>query len=115
MSSNIQLQKTCQYCGKKFIAQKTTTKCCSLQCGQRAYKQRKRDEKVQTAIQQDEQVVVMKPDIVSKEFLSIAETCDLIGASRWTIYRMIDNGNLKAAKFGKRTIIQRAEINNLFK
>lgn len=115
MSSNIQFQKICQYCGKKFIAQKTTTKCCSDNCAKRVYKQRKRDEKVQSAIMQDEKVVVMQSAISQKEFLSITEACDLIGASRWTIYRMIDNGNLKTAKFGKRTIIQRAEINNLFK
>ncbi len=46
---------------------------------------------------------------------SIDETCQLVGASRWTIYRMIDKGSLKVGKLGSRTIIKRQEIDKLFK
>lgn len=50
----------------------------------------------------------------SKDFLSIDETCKLLGASRMTIYRQIKSGTIKAAKLGRRTIIRRTEIDKLF-
>ena len=50
-----------------------------------------------------------------KEFLSITEAANLLGASRWTIQRMIKRNQLSIAKLGRRTIIKRTEIDNLFK
>ncbi len=50
-----------------------------------------------------------------KEFLSVQEAAILLGASRWTIQRMINRNELKASKIGRRTIIKRTEIDNLFK
>ncbi|GAK89006.1 putative transposase [Nonlabens ulvanivorans] len=116
-----------------FVAQKTTTKYCGHTCASRAYKQRKREEKVQTAL--SEQINNSKPtssenlqtlqtlptqagnhiNLRDKEFLSITEAADLLGASRWTIQRMIKRNQLSIAKLGRRTIIKRTEIDNLFK
>ncbi len=115
MSSNIRLEKTCQHCGKNFVAKTTVTQFCSDNCAKRAYKARLRSAKVETAIQKENELKPFNPIVNQKDFLSIKETCQLIGASRWTIYRMIDAGNIKAAKLGSRTIIARKEINNLFK
>jgi len=51
----------------------------------------------------------------TKEFLSIQEAADLLGASRWTIQRLVQRNVLNAAKLGRRTILRRSEIDNLFK
>lgn len=115
MSSNIRIEKTCQYCGVKFIAKTTVTKFCSDNCAKRAYKARNRDEKIQGAIYKEELEKVFNPEIKERDFLSIRETCQLIGMSRWTIYRLISSGKLIAHKIGNRTIITRIDINNLFK
>jgi len=115
MSSNIRLEKTCQHCSKNFIAKTTVTQYCSDNCAKRAYKDRIRSKKIEVAIQKDFEEKPFNPIVNQKEFLSVKETCQLIGASRWTIYRLIDGGNLKASKLGSRTIIARNEINNLFK
>lgn len=115
MSSNMHIEKTCEFCGKKFIARTTVTQCCSDFCAKRNYKKRKRQEKIQESIIRENERKPFNPVVTQKEFLSIDETCQLIGASRWTIYRMIDKGNLKAAKLGSRTIIKRQEIDILFK
>ena len=48
MSSNLELKRICQHCGKNFIAKKTSTKFCSLPCGQRNYKVRQRMNKIET-------------------------------------------------------------------
>ena len=105
MSSNMHIEKTCEFCGEKFIARTTVTQCCSDFCAKRNYKKRKREEKIQESIIRENERKPFNPVVTQKEFLSIDETCQLIGASRWTIYRMIEKGNLKAAKLGTRTII----------
>jgi len=46
MSSNIRVPKICQLCGAEFIAKTTVTKFCGDNCAKRAYKKRKREQKV---------------------------------------------------------------------
>ena len=100
------------YCGEIFIAKTTVTKYCSDNCAKRAYKKRKRQEKLQTV--DNSPLPVPSNSIQSKDFLSIQDACKLLGTSRWTIYRMIDRKQLIAAKLGRRTIIRRTEIDKLF-
>ena len=131
MSSTIKLPKFCDHCGKAFIAQKTTTQFCGHPCASRAYKKRKREEKVNAEFKnQQSKIVTASPVVVTetlsnpiaghhtnlreKEFLSILEVATLLGASRWTIQRMIKSNRLPVAKLGSRTIIKRASIDNLF-
>lgn len=116
MSSNIRLEKTCLHCGNAFTAKTTVTKYCSLPCAQRAYKSRMKEEKVDKAIQEERLRIIppVNTAITQKDFLSIVDACQLLGTSRWTIYRMIDKGQLKAGKLGSRTIIERKAIDNLF-
>lgn len=132
MSSNLKIPKYCTFCGQAFVAQTTTTRFCSHKCSQRAYKKRKRDEKVQATLkEQIKSATFAKPEglqslqslqtqtstflsLKDKEFLSVQEAAILLGASRWTIQRMIQRSELKTAKLGRRTIIPRTEIDNLF-
>ncbi len=132
MSSTIKIPKFCQHCGQAFVAQTTTTRFCGHKCASRAYKQRKREVKVQTTLSdqiksvtsansenlQSLQSLPIKTgnfiNLRDKEFLSVQETAILLGASRWTIQRMIQREELKAGKLGRRTIIPRSEIDNLF-
>lgn len=103
------------YCGEIFVARTTVTKYCSHTCARKAYKVRTREEKVRKAIEIDtKNEILFNPIINKKKYLSIKETCMIIGASRWTIYRMIEKGQLPAAKIGRRTIIQQTDIENLF-
>ena len=115
MSSNIRLEKTCQFCGNRFVAKTTVTQFCSDNCAKRAYKVRIRQQKIQEAIREENTSVFYNPALSQKEFLSIKETAQLMGASRWTVYRLIENGKLKATKLQRRTILKREDIDNLFK
>jgi len=131
MSSTIKLPKFCDHCGKAFIAQKTTTQFCGHPCASRAYKKRKREEKVNAEFKNQQSKIVSASPVVAtetlsnpiagnhtnlrdREFLSILEVATLLGASRWTIQRMIKSNRLPVAKLGSRTIIKRASIDNLF-
>ena len=115
VSSNIEIPKICQHCGESFIAKTTVTQFCSHTCASRNYKKRKRDTKLQEVAPVSHQRLEFQEDqLGSKNFLSIEETCKLLGASRMTIYRQIKSGTIKAAKLGRRTIIRRTEIDKLF-
>jgi excisionase family DNA binding protein len=115
MSSNIEISKICEFCGKEFIARKTITKCCSASCTKKAYKARMRQSKIEK-VQNETEKIKNKDinEVQSKDYLSVADVCLLIGISRRTIYRMIGRNELQAGKFGKRTIIRRADIDSIF-
>jgi excisionase family DNA binding protein len=115
MSSNIKIQRICQHCGIEFTARTTVTQYCGDNCAKRAYKVRLRGTKIE-ASNNETLSLKAKPieDLKAKLFLSVMETCILIGVSRRTIYRMIDRGEIKTGKAGRRTLIKRNEIDNLF-
>lgn len=115
MSSKIEITKICDDCGKEFTARTTKTLYCSHACSSRAYKKRKRADKVEAA-RNEVAAIKAKPltDIKAKEYLSISETCALVGVSRWTIWRCINQGDLQAVKLGRRVIIRKADIEKLF-
>ena len=114
MSSNIQVQRICQHCGKEFTARTTVTQYCSDKCSKRAYKARLRVLKIETSNKVTQRIKSQPiEELKAKAFLSIAETCKLIGISRRTVYRMIERGELITGKAGKRTIIRRSDLEQL--
>lgn len=114
MSSNIKVKRICQHCSKEFIARTTVTKYCSHKCSQRAYKARKRAEKVKQANTETKRIIQQPIEqLKAKEFLNINEVCQLVGISRRTVYRLIEQGDLKKIKVGSRTIIKRSVLNKL--
>lgn len=112
MSSNITIPKTCTFCRNSFIAKTTVTKFCSLHCASRAYKQNKKKEKIEKAQEEEYQksVNIDMTMIQSKEYLSIKETCLLLGISRMSLHRHIKNELVKITKIGSRIIIKRELI-----
>jgi len=114
MSSNIQVQRICQHCGKEFTARTTVTQYCSDTCSKRAYKARLRVSKIEASNKQTQRIKNQPiEELKAKAFLSIADTCKLIGISRRTVYRMIERGELITGKAGKRTIIRRSDLEQL--
>lgn len=115
MSSNIQVQRICQFCGKEFTARTTTTKCCSDYCAKRFYKARLKAAKIEVSNNETHQIKT-KPieELKAKEFLTVHDVSKIVGCSLRTIYRLIDNGTLKAFNFGERlTRIKRSEIDKI--
>lgn len=114
MSSNIKVQRICQHCGREFTARTTVTQYCGDTCSKRAYKERLKVSKID-ASNKETQRIKSQPieELKAKAFLSISETCKLIGISRRTVYRMIERGELITGKAGKRTIIRRSDLEQL--
>ena len=114
MSSNIEVKRLCQHCSKEFTARTTVTKYCSDKCSKAAYKARKRAEKVNRSNTETTRIKQQPiEDIKAKDYLSINEVCKLIGISRRTVYRLIEQGDIKKIKIGSRTLIKRSALNRL--
>lgn len=115
MSSNLEVQRICEFCNQLFIAKTTITRFCSHNCNRKAYKANLRNKKIEKSNEETTKLIV-KPleELNSKQILSINEASKLLGISRRTIYRMIDRGELLIAKAGTRTLIHKDGINNLF-
>jgi excisionase family DNA binding protein len=116
MSSNIRVQRICQFCEQEFTASTTVTKYCSHRCSQKAYKANKRFEKVS---QSNSETIKKKQQpnelLKSKEFLTVREVAQLLNCSVRSVYYHIESGSINAVNLGQRiTRVKRSEIDNLF-
>lgn len=116
MSSNIKVQRICQHCENFFIAKTTVTKYCSLTCAQKAYKVRKRKEKINASLKETERILVRPIEqLKEKEFLTVRQAALLLNSSRQTVYALIKSEKLKAVNIKeKKTLIRRIDIDNIF-
>jgi excisionase family DNA binding protein len=116
MSSNIRIQRICQYCGKEFEARKTTTKTCSDNCAKRLYKALKRGEKIEIAKAETLRTKTRPiEELKAKEFLTVRDVATLLNCSLRTAYRLIEQGNINAVNIAQRkTLIRRSDIDKLF-
>ena len=113
MASNIDIQKKCEWCGKLFIAHKTSTRCCSHRCANLAYKERTRQKRVsefQTMVNQQ----IEKEDCIDKDFFTPSEAAKYIGISRATFYRYLETNLIKSVQLKRKTIIRKRDIEALF-
>ncbi len=116
MSSNIRVQRICEYCGKEFEAKKTTSKTCSDNCAKRLYKQKQRAAKIEVS-NNETRTAIIKPieELKAKEFLTVRDVAKLLSLSIRTTYRMIEQGNIKAVNLAERkTLVRRSDIDKLF-
>jgi excisionase family DNA binding protein len=114
MSSNINVVRICEFCKNEFDARTTTTRYCSHKCNSRGYKQNVKELKIKLSNRETLTKSVVPYEILnSKPYLSISESCKLIGISRSTIYRLIQHDKIITYKIGSRTIIRNIDINNL--
>ena len=116
MSSNIRIQRVCQFCGKDFEAKTTVTKFCSDNCAKRGYKERMRKNKIAKS-EEEVKVVKNKPmmEIQAKSYLTVGDVAALLQSSEQAIYDMINSGRLKATNLGvRKTRVMRADIDKLF-
>lgn len=113
MSSTIEFQKVCEFCGASFTARKSSTRYCSKRCAENAYKQRKREELVastQKAINDSSSKIA----IPQRDYLSPTECANLLGLCRRTVYYYLSNNIIPCFQFKGRTRIRRADIETLF-
>ena len=115
MSSNIKITRICEFCKNEFTARTTKTLYCSDKCSSRAYKSRVRQSKIDESNKVTESVKNANFEAIkAKDYIDVNLASNLLGISRRTIYRLIARGELDIAKFGRRTIIRRCDLDNFF-
>ncbi len=116
MSSNIEVQRICQHCGKDFTARTTVTRFCSHKCASAAHKQKVRAGKVEQSNKQTQQIKTQPiEELKAKEFLTVREVARLLNCSVRSAYYYIESGTIKAVNLGQRiTRVKRSEIDKLF-
>lgn len=111
MSSNIKVERICEWCGKKFTAQTTVTRFCSKRCAEHSYKERLRQKKLAVSNQETAQTNFKRRD---KDYLTPTQAAELLGIGRMSIYRYIRNGKIKVVRFARKTLISKADIQAMF-
>ena len=113
MSSNIKIERICEWCGNRFMAQTTVTRFCSKRCSEHSYKERMRQKKMALSNQETSQC---NPDRKSrdKDFLTPTETAQYLGVCRTYIYDSINRGRIKVTRIGRKTLISKADIQAMF-
>ncbi|MBP6002210.1 MAG: excisionase family DNA-binding protein [Pyrinomonadaceae bacterium] len=115
MTSNLRLLRICGHCGEEFTARTTVTKFCSQLCGSRAYKQRARKSAAKRSDRETEsRISAPLTALQAQDFLSVDDACILLGVSRWTIGRAVKSGKLRASRLGRRILIRRLDVDQLF-
>lgn len=115
MSSNIRVQRICEYCGDEFTAKTTVTRYCGDSCSKRAYKARIKEQKIQKSNLETTRVKAQPIESLKvKEFLTVREVAKLLGCSLRTAYRLIDNGTIQAVNLSERmTRVRRSELDKV--
>mgnify|MGYP000757765630 FL=1 len=113
MSSNIRIERICEWCGKQFTAQTTVTRFCSKRCSEHAYKERLRQKKISLS-NQETALNSRDKDSRNKEFLTPSETAKYLGVGRTYIYDSINRGKIKITRIGRKTLICKADIQAMF-
>ena len=115
MSTNIKIQRICQFCGNEFTARTTTTKYCSHKCNSRHYKKKVKDEKIDTSNNETLRIRSRNiEDVKTKEFLTVRDVSILLGCSLRTAYRLVNNGTIKGINLAERmTRITRTDLNSV--
>jgi excisionase family DNA binding protein len=120
MSSTIEVERKCEYCGNWFTAKALYTRYCSKTCNSRDYKNKIRENRIAVSVQNKSAMTIaleqrhLSP-LLQKVYLSINETAQYTGVSKRTIERMISNGKLQVVRFQRRVVLSRITIDELLK
>lgn len=110
------IKKICEYCGKEFLAWRTSSRYCSHTCNSRAYKAERRKKAVELSegltLQKKEDAV--KISLSDRPYLSISEAAQLLGVCRQTVYNLAHAEKIKATRISQRlSFISRKSIDEL--
>ncbi len=88
----MEVKKICQWCGKPFIAQKTTTCYCSPQCSKRGYKHRIKERKME--LRHIQEMQELRSSWRNKN-ISLLRKLHVNGCNRQYIYKLVKRINLE--------------------
>jgi excisionase family DNA binding protein len=113
MKNRIPFELICKTCGKLFTAYTSTTKFCSDTCAKRGYKIQKRKERLLT--EKEEIQERNRQDLLLQENLSLTDAAALLGVSRPTLYKLLEDRKVELLRITKRTIrVRKSDLSKLY-
>ena len=110
----MEVKRICQWCGKPFIAQKTTTNYCGPQCSKRGYKHRMKERRME--LKENQQLQEVKTKLENQEYFTFAKVAQLMGVTRQYIYKLVKEDKLRASRISTRmSIIRRSDLELMLK
>lgn len=113
MTGKFEYKKVCNFCGNEFVAQKSTTKYCSERCAKRGNKEENRQERLRKeseAIKERN-----RQNLLAQENLSLTDAAVLLGISRPTLYKLLNDRGVELLRISKRTIrVKKSDLLNLY-
>ena len=98
----------CACCGREFTAYSGVQKYCSVGCADEAKKEKKKRQ--EDFLRAAEPVVGLR----QQEYLTFSRAAILMGCSRQYVYKLVNQGKLKASRISSRmAIIRRADIESM--
>ena len=120
----MEVKRICQWCGKPFMAKKTTTNYCSPQCSKRGYKHRMKERRMELREIQEmlelkrklEEMLELKRKLESQEYFTFSQAARLMGVSRQYVYKLVKEDKLRASRLSSRmSLIRRSDIELMLK
>ena len=100
--------RRCACCGREFTAYSGVQKYCSVGCADEAKKERKK--RHEDFLRAAEPVVGLR----QQEYLTFSRAAILMGCSRQSVYKLVNQGKLEASRISSRmAIIRRADIESM--
>ena len=84
----MEVKRICQWCGKPFMAKKTTTNYCSPQCSKRGYKHRMKERRME--MREFQEMLEVKNKLESQEYFTFSQAARLMGVSRQYVYKLVE-------------------------
>ena len=110
----MEVKRICKWCGKPFIAQKSTTNYCSPQCSKRGYKHRMKERRME--MKEFQEMLEVKKKMESQEFFTFSQAAKLMGVSRQYVYKLVKQDKLRASRLSARmSLIRRTDIELMLK
>lgn len=110
----MEVKRICQWCGKPFMAKKTTTNYCSPQCSKRGYKHRMKERRME--MREFQEMLEVKSKLESQEYFTFSQAARLMGVSRQYVYKLVKEDKLRASRLSSRmSLIRRTDIELMLK
>ncbi len=120
MSSNLSVNRVCEYCKNTFVAKTTRTRFCSPICNGRNNKMIIRNLKIkesdlETLSKSNDTKIQKIEEIKGRDFLTVKDASLLLNISTKTLYRLIERKEINSFTFSPRkTLIRRKDIDSYF-
>ena len=104
----MEVKRICQWCGKPFMAKKTTTNYCSPQCSKRGYKHRMKERRME--MREFQEMLEVKNKLESQEYFTFSQAARLMGVSRQYVYKLVKEDKLRASRLSSRMSLIRRNL-----